>query len=517
MSFVSPWALIGLLAVPVLWWLHRRLRRPPVRELPSLMFLLDEDETKALPRGRRFDVELVVALAATILLALGAANPQIEGDDAGRVVRVVVAGGPDRQRAFRVQRALEGLRAALGPRDELIVVNEPVGDPDTRPQEAGLLSAARAGSASARFVIDDRLPRDEPPDVRWIAIGDLSARNQGIVAVSLRPVEQHAELFVNVLNDSDRKETVYVFADARGEQDVVVEIPPFSMRPVRMGSDPEAERIDVWLSPEGKDRVPSDDRVVLTRAPVPVYVDPALHARVVERTQAALVAAVSAAGVRYVRAADAKLAVVPRGWRGRTDATRLEIEAAPEGAAVEPIGTGTDEIGRGPVVRDLATAGTGWVYPVGARVLQPDEDVLLARRGATTWPVVTRTGSRVRLVPDPLRGEPAPVDSPFWPLLIDNLLAGAGAQRVVGAGFRAEGLLDVESSRLGRDARPFDPATLAAAEPLDAASPRSLRTPLVCLGVACLLLLWALPQLRRRLARSAKTHAAAGLAATPHA
>ena len=47
MTFAAPWALIGLLVLPLIWWLHKRLRRPPQVVLPSLMFLLDEAEARA--------------------------------------------------------------------------------------------------------------------------------------------------------------------------------------------------------------------------------------------------------------------------------------------------------------------------------------------------------------------------------------------------------------------------------------------------------------------------------------
>ena len=93
MSFGVPWALAGLAALPLIWWLHRRLRRPPEQLLPSLMFLQDEDETRALPRGRRLDAELLLALSAACLLALAAAGPRIVHARAHRVIRVVVSGG----------------------------------------------------------------------------------------------------------------------------------------------------------------------------------------------------------------------------------------------------------------------------------------------------------------------------------------------------------------------------------------------------------------------------------------
>ena len=43
MTLAAPWALFGLLLLPVLWWILRRARQPDVRELPTLMFLLEEE------------------------------------------------------------------------------------------------------------------------------------------------------------------------------------------------------------------------------------------------------------------------------------------------------------------------------------------------------------------------------------------------------------------------------------------------------------------------------------------
>ncbi len=47
-------------------------------------FLLDEDELRSLPRGRRLDVEMMLALAVATLLTLAAANPEFAGGGAHR-------------------------------------------------------------------------------------------------------------------------------------------------------------------------------------------------------------------------------------------------------------------------------------------------------------------------------------------------------------------------------------------------------------------------------------------------
>lgn len=522
MSFVSPWALVGLAALPVLWWLHRRLRRPPVRALPSLMFLLDEHELRSLPRGRRFDAELFLALAAAALLAFAAAGPLLVRGSARRVARVVVAGGaPAATRAAAIQETLDAIRAAA---DEIIVVAEPTGgDPGGgRPGDATLLAAARVGEASVRYVISDRGPREEVDDVTWIALGAPDAVNQGIVAVSVGGTDREPALFVNVINDGAEpvRLSVHVQGDAASQQ-VALAVPAGALRPVQIPADPRTRRLAIELRAVGgaphRDAMPADDRVELVRDAVAVFVDQRLPPKLRARTRAALEASRTTEGIRYVtKPAEARLIVTARGAAARGgDVWTLELEAAPEGAPVERPGRGRDESGRGLLVQDLSTGGVDWVYPAGAHRRDADETVLLARRGANAWPIVLRAGRIVRLVPDPLRGRPAPVDTSFWPLLVDNLLAAVDGGRPSGAGFRAKGLLDADSSRVGRAVRPFDPAGLRSAQPLAGAPPRALRTLLTCAALLCMVLLWMAPQLWRLSAagRGAKSHDGPALAA----
>jgi len=93
-SFTAPWALFGLLLLPVLWWILRRARVPDVRVLPTLMFLTDEDERVHAARARQIDVDAILALFALGLLVLAASGPQWVWREAGHTVRVVVAGAP---------------------------------------------------------------------------------------------------------------------------------------------------------------------------------------------------------------------------------------------------------------------------------------------------------------------------------------------------------------------------------------------------------------------------------------
>ncbi len=85
--FAAPLALLGLLALPVIWWLLRAT--PPMpreAELPSLRLLDDVDPTEETPARTPWWI-LVLRLSAAGLAALGLAQPiyapgaQTEGDD----------------------------------------------------------------------------------------------------------------------------------------------------------------------------------------------------------------------------------------------------------------------------------------------------------------------------------------------------------------------------------------------------------------------------------------------------
>jgi hypothetical protein len=516
-SFAAPWALLGLLALPVIWWLHRRLRRPPVLDLPSLMFLQDEEEAHALPRGRRIDAELLLALGAALCLVLAAAGLTIERGSVGRTVRVVAAGGVAAKAegyGERVQAALAEIRAALDGDDRLEVVREPPGElaASGRPSVDALLAAARAGRASARIVIADRAPGTDTGDVAWVAVGNPRASNQALVAVHV--ADDGASLFCNLLSDADRGVVVQLVG---GTGDAGFAVPPLRLAPGRLESVVVPLPADLRAAGEfavelrtregeaWRDALRADDRVRLTRRPLRAYLDPSLPAAHRDRARHALVAALGEDGLQVVDGPwGASLAVVARGQVGVADARIvLELEPVAEGDAVERAPPGDDGVGRDPIVRDLSTAGVDWVYRSGAHVPDENEIVLLARGPGDAWPVVLQLGPRVRLAPDPMRGERAAADAPFWPLLIDNLATAAGRGRDAGAGYRADGVLDDRASTLGRARIPFDRAVLDAAPPAAAAEARTLRPLLTVAALALLALLWAAPWLRRRLGNGA--------------
>jgi len=127
-TLLHPWALLGLLLIPLLLWLERRRRRPRPVVWPSLLLWRALGETVR-ERQRRIEPLLLLECAAVLLLTLAAAGPQFRTGVAGRLVVVHLETGPRTQarrqdgrtvlEATRVE--LDRIRAALAPEDEWVV------------------------------------------------------------------------------------------------------------------------------------------------------------------------------------------------------------------------------------------------------------------------------------------------------------------------------------------------------------------------------------------------------------
>ena len=528
MIWAAPWALFGLVALPLVWWLHKRLRRPPVVDLPSLIFLADEADAHTLPRGRRIDAVLLLALMALLCLTLAAAGPRFVRRDARRVISVVVSGGAPAQvqgYAGRVAAVLASIRSELRGGDDLRVTWVP-GQAEAeqggrRPRDASLLAAARAGAASLRVVISDRSSAARTDDVRWVSVGDPALSNLALVACSVRSEAGDTQVFCTVAYYGAESATFRI----RGTDIASAQIQttrPLSLQPGAMLShtftfEIPTEGIQLQLLDAAggvlADALAVDDQVLLWRVPPRIFIDASLPERLRQRIDTALEAVVGSSGVVRVQRADlatADLAFVRRGFAGPLgDTWTLVLEPLIEGEAAERAPAGQDPLGHDPLVRDLSSAGPEWVYAASAHLTGPDERVLLQRRAASPWPILLKSARRVRLAPDPLRGEPAPVDTPFWPLLIENFLRQAGLGGSAGAGFRATGLLHPESSRPGTARAGLEPAALRGLPSSIPAEARPLRPFLILGALLCMLLLWGAPRLGRRLGprhSSAKTH-----------
>lgn len=525
MSLAMPWALLGWVLLPLVWWLHRRLRRPRDVSLPSLMFLKDEAETRALPRGRTLDAELFLALSAVALLTLAAAGPLVVRARAHREVQVVVSGGtPATMRGYtqRVEAVLADIRAGLEPEDELHVRYEPAppqrGVFVPRPTPNALLAAAHAGRRSLRIVVSDTAAPAETGEVHWVSVGEPGTENIGLVAVSVKEEGGRMSVFFTVANhgDSPREVRVGASSDVAGDdgprasglttlklgrRGLASGVQTIGGHPKRISVDlRDASGMDL------DDALEADDRVELSRVSLSVYLHPELP-DLQAPLRDALLAVLGRGGfseVSQAAASEADLAFVPVWAPLPGKAWILALQPTVQGDPVDRAPAGANPLGRDPLVRDLSAAGVDLVYAPGAAERRAGEDLLLGRVATRTWPVVLRNGRRIRLAPDPLRGEPAPVKTPFWPLLIENLIRRAGGVDLgrgggVGAAYRARGLLDPTSTRPGRARAAYDPTRIGAAAPSVPAKARPLMGICILGALVCLLLLWGAPRLRRRL------------------
>ncbi|MHC4939712.1 MAG: BatA domain-containing protein [Planctomycetota bacterium] len=158
----TPWALLGLLLIPVLILLERWRRRPRAMVWPSLLLwrTIGPGEAK---RQRRIEPLLLLECLAVALLSLAAAGPTFAAGNAPRVVVVHLDTSPrmqaklaDGRTALEATRdELDRVRAALAPADEWRLVEGVDSAPVTgdirilasnRPDADGELIVARAAA-----------------------------------------------------------------------------------------------------------------------------------------------------------------------------------------------------------------------------------------------------------------------------------------------------------------------------------------------------------------------------------
>lgn len=150
MGFASPWALIGLIALPLLWWLHRRAR-PRGDRVFSAFFLVSGADADGERGGRlRAPWLLAARMAAVAALVVAAAGPT--GQSARGVV--VIATGPLPPGDW-----LEATIIRAG-RPPSVVEGETVAPVLGPPDLFGALALAEAVAPGARRVF---APATEPP------------------------------------------------------------------------------------------------------------------------------------------------------------------------------------------------------------------------------------------------------------------------------------------------------------------------------------------------------------------
>jgi aerotolerance regulator-like protein len=183
-TFLAPGALALLLAVPLLWWLHRKRDEPTVQRVASLLLYRRAalDGVSSVPR-RRFDVTLWCVLGATALLAVAAAGPVVGMEPPSAIVVVDRSVSMARHAASVEGRVPALLGAAAG--TPVSVVLHDLGGPaplaDRLPGSlAPHLAHARSLGYPGIVLISDRA-MDIGPDVVVIGPDALPARNVGIL------------------------------------------------------------------------------------------------------------------------------------------------------------------------------------------------------------------------------------------------------------------------------------------------------------------------------------------------
>jgi Ca-activated chloride channel family protein len=127
-EFLYPWVLLGLLALPVLAWLHRRPRSVPSLAVPSL---LGRAHLGAIPARQHSKAQALWSLLPLALLLVGLARPRMpRGDlpDPSKGIDIMLALDFSRSMAetdFRLERKRVSRRAALEYVTERFILGRP--------------------------------------------------------------------------------------------------------------------------------------------------------------------------------------------------------------------------------------------------------------------------------------------------------------------------------------------------------------------------------------------------------
>ena len=524
MTFAVPLAWLGLLTLPILWWLHRRMRRPPVVSLPSLMFLVDEDDARSLPKGRRVDLPLIATLGAATLLTIAAAGPRMQRHTRGRTVRVVVDRGAMDPRSTYLKRVatyLSTLEQALGDEDRLVRVNIPTriaGGDDLassaarRASPEAIRGVALAGDADIRVAISDSFSfaveaeQHADRDIQWVELGGAADSNVGIVSVSARRDGEALSVFVNVRNESDREQAVHVLVDNNTSGFIPLARARLSLQPnahatTQLRVSPDAKHLRVGLvAPNGEphhDALPDDDNVWLTaRRPLVVEISTQLPTVLRKALEDAMTASLKPEGWMPASTADVPDLAFASASRatGRVKGLRFVLGKAASDQGKSLARRARFQQVDHPLLRDVslrAIPRSAWSVP---RRSSRRGDLVLARwtaRDESYTAVSLLADGTLRVYLDPSALTPAVLRLPWFPLWIDNSVA---YLRGRGTGpYFIRGLMDVDSSRLGRRLGGPSPGTVASRVSHVRVEQVSLRVPCLLSALALLLVLWAWP------------------------
>jgi len=177
-TFDTPWALLGLLAIPLLVLLARRRSRPRPLRWPSLL-LWQRIAEEAAPARRRVDRLLLAECAAVFLLALAAAGPVLRPERGTPRLTVLVDVSPRMDARLADGRtALEATRAEVDRMRDALDVD------DVRALEVRGDVALAAASEDASVLATNREDVEGPG---YLVLGRAAdGVNLGVDAVEVR-------------------------------------------------------------------------------------------------------------------------------------------------------------------------------------------------------------------------------------------------------------------------------------------------------------------------------------------
>ena len=257
MYFANPWGLLGLLALPIITWIHLYQRRFPPLEIAGLHLWDLPEQTKAagtrldrLPITRSLLLELLVAFLLVLLIARpqwsfseSATHWIITLDNSASMLAETGQGESFRGRALekirervagtgrssRVSIITSGIRPTMlvGPAakwsDAESVLEQWVPQ-DTRHDFQptwDMASQLADNQGKLVFITDQAKPEQEaPPTFEWVSVGEsLSNLAFEVARWSIHPDTLQQNLYVRVRNHSDQNLNVDVVGTA-GQQEV---------------------------------------------------------------------------------------------------------------------------------------------------------------------------------------------------------------------------------------------------------------------------------------------------------
>lgn len=256
LAFVTPWALAGLLLLPVIWWLLRitppqpkEVTFPPLR---LLLLLRPHEETPAHTPLWLLLLRLLIAALAIIALAGPVLNPQADSRGNAPLILVIDDGWTAaprwRDRLARADAILD--QAARDGRSALLLTTSVPADggaiqpgrlmpaDELRPIVAALEPRAWRGSRAGALQALQQARLPDPAETVWIsdALQDASGRDSGEAAYTLAEwLLRRGPVSVILPADSDRALTLLPpVTDAQGDSVMLrrpggADLPPRSL------------------------------------------------------------------------------------------------------------------------------------------------------------------------------------------------------------------------------------------------------------------------------------------------